>query len=175
MANLIAIKFQAGLHTEDTKNHKAGHAKYPDFNKVSLANRNGMDWCKFIDAYGIGMQYDKGCGHKNHSLDSPVGEQCCVIAVPEAFATEALRVLPGLVKLTPEQFEDFYDNKAHAHEDDEHVDKDVLETIATKETLNLPVPEKVSALDPRSKAKGIRENVNKTWRKRKAATGFKVV
>lgn len=178
MANLVALKFQAGLHTEDNKakGWQIGHAKYPDFNQVSLANRGNMDWCTYIDTVGIGMQYDKTCGHREYRIDSPVGEQCCVIAAPQAFATEALALFPGeLTQLTPAEFEDFYDNKAHAHEPVEKVDQLVLDAIAVKESLAIPVPEKADAIDPKTETPGIRENKNKTWAKRKLVGGHAVI
>lgn len=176
MANLIALKFQVGLHTVDTKDHKAGHAKYPDFNQVSLANRNGMDWCNFIDSRGIGMQADKTSGHRELSFDSPLGEQTCVIAVPQAFATEALALFPDtLAQLTPAEFETFYNDKAHKHEPIETVDTDVLNAIKLKEDLGLAVPEKTNAIDPKNDAPGIVENKRKTWAKNKLLAGHEIV
>jgi len=175
--NLIAIRFQAGLHTEDNKakGWATGNAKYPDFNQVSLANRNGMDWSKYIDAFGIGMQYDKACGHKEHSDHSPIGEQCCVVAAPEAFVLEAMSKLPGLVRLTEAEFIDFYDNKAHAHEEDDFVDADALAGIKAKEEAGLGVPGKSKAFDRNDKTMGIRKNENKRWADFKKKSGVEVV
>ncbi len=158
--NLVGLKFNAGLHTVDNKEKgwQKGHAKYPDFNQVSSATRQGMDWCTYIDTFGIGMQYDKACGHKEAG-ETPYGKQCCVIAVPQDFATEALALFSNdLTQLTPLEFEDFYNNKAHAHESTEHIDTDVLEAINQKEKLLLPVPEKADALNPDNPARGIRKN-----------------
>jgi hypothetical protein len=175
--NLVALRFQAGLHTEDNKakGWATGNAKYPDFNQVSLANRNGMDWSKFVDAFGIGMQYDKDCGHKEEAAHSPHGEQCCVVAVPEAFAVEAMSKLPGLVRLTEAEFIDFYDNKAHAHEEDDFTDTDTLNAIAAKEAAGLAVPEKGKAFDRNDKAYGVRKNHNKRWADFKKKSGVEVV
>ncbi len=175
--NLVALRFNAGLHDKEdkVKGHKIGHAKYPDFNKVSLGTRKNMDWCTYIDAFGIGMQYDKACGHKEEG-DTPYGEQCCVIAVPQDFATEALVVLPGeLTQLTPVEFEAFYNDKAHAHESAEHVDKDVLDAIKVKEDLGLAVPEKVDAVDSTKDTPGIRKNHNKVFADFKKKSGVEIV
>ncbi len=175
--NLVALKFCAGLHmTEDkVKGHKIGHAKYPDFNRVDLAVRKGMDWCIYIDAFGTGMQYDKNCGHKEEG-DTKFGEQCCVIAVPEEFADAAMAVLPGeLTELTDVEFEDFYDNKAHAHESAEIVDKDALGAIIQKEKLGLEVPEKADAVDITTEARGIRKNHNKKWADKKVRCGCTII
>jgi hypothetical protein len=178
MSDLIALKFDSGIRTSDdkSKGHKKGHAEYPDFNQLSSAVRKGMDWCEYIDAYGIGMHYDKACGHKEHTVESPRGFQCCVIAVEQDFATEALSLFPSrLTQLTLAEFEDFYDNKAHAHEPDENIDKDILDAIESKERLNLAVPEKAKAIDVTDDARGIRLNKNKTWARKKESCGHNVI
>lgn len=175
--NLVALRFNAGLHTVENKEKgwQVGHAKYPDFNQITSSARNGMDWCVYIDKFGIAMQYDKSCGHKEVG-DTSYGEQCCVIAVPQAFATEALALFPDdITKLTPLEFEDFYNNKAHAHESIEHIDNDVLEAIAQKEKLALPVPEKADALNPDNPARGIRKNKDKMFVDFKAVSGIEIV
>lgn len=174
--DLVALKFSSGIHEVDGKDTKAGHASYPDFNQVSSATRKGMDWCRYIDTYGIGMQYDKTCGHKNESADSPYGHQCCVIAVPQDFATEALTLFPGELKqLTPAEFEAFYNDKAHAHEPAEHIDIDVLDAIAQKEKLGLAVPEKAAAIDVTKETRGIRKNHEKLWADKKVKAGVNIV
>lgn len=175
--DLVALRFHAGIHDKDnaSRGHKIGHAKYPEFNKISSGARKGMDWCSYIDAFGIGMQYDKACGHKEEG-DSPFGQQCCVIAVEEAFADEALALFPAdITELTIAEFEDFYDNKAHAHEQAEHVDKDVLDAIAQKEKLGLAVPEKADAIDVATETRGIRKNHNKVWADKKVKSGVNVL
>ncbi len=175
--NLVAIKFQAGLHTEDNKakGWATGNAKYPDFNQVASENRSGMDWSKYIDAFGIGMQYDKDCGHKDEAAHSPRGEQCCVLAAPEAFVLDAMSKLPGLVRLTQAEFIDFYDNMAHAHEEEDHVDIDTLAAIKAKEDAGLAVPEKTKAFDRNDKAMGIRKNTHKRWADFKVKSGVEVI
>lgn len=173
--NLVALRFCAGIHTENKDGHKVGHAKYPEFNKVSNAARKGMDWCSYIDAFGIGMQYDKDCGHKEEG-DTPFGEQCCVVAVEEAFADEAITLFPGVVtEMTAAEFEAFYNDKAHAHEAAESVDKDVLDAIAQKEALGLAVPEKADAIDVNTETRGIRKNHNKLWADKKVKSGVNVL
>jgi hypothetical protein len=173
--DLVALKFNVGLHTKNDGGHKVGHAKYPDFNKVPSAVRNGMDWCAYIDAFGIGMQYDKGCGHKEEG-DTPFGVQRCVVAVPEDFADAAMIALPGeLTELTIPEFEAFYDTKAHAHEMAELVDKDVMDAIAQKEAVGLAVPEKADAIDVKTETRGIRKNHNKLWVDKKVRAGVNVL
>jgi len=173
--DLVALRFHAGIHTVEKGNHKIGHAKYPDFNKVESAIRKGMDWCNYIDTFGIGMQYDKDCGHKEEG-DTPFGQQCCVVAVPEDFADAAMIALPGeLTELTVAEFEAFYDTKAHAHEPAENVDKDVMDAIAQKEAVGLAVPEKADAIDVKTETRGIRKNHNKLWADKKVKAGVNIL
>jgi hypothetical protein len=174
---LVALKFQAGLHTKDNKEKKwtAGDAKYPDFNQVSEVARKGLDWSIYVDKHGIGMQYDTENGHQDDTPESPQGEQCCVVAVLQDFATEALTLFPELTQLTPAEFEDFYNNKAHVRESVELVDADVLTVIAAKEKAGLPVPEKAKAFDPDSPEAGIRKNHNKKWSDFKLKVGAEIV
>lgn len=177
MRDLVALKFNAGLHKERNKEKgwEIGHAKYPDFNQISLETRKGMDWSHYIDAFGIGMQYDKACGHKEEG-DTPFGEQCCVVAVPQDFATEALALFPlELTRLAPATFKAFYNDKAHAHESADYIDKDVLDAIKAKEDLAIAVPEKVNALDRDNPARGIRKNHNKKFADFKAKAGVSLV
>jgi hypothetical protein len=173
--DLVALKFHAGIHTVDKGGNKIGHAKYPEFNKVSNVARKGMDWCSYIDAFGIGMQYDKDCGHKEEG-DTPFGQQCCVIAVEAAFADEALALFPAdITELTSAEFEAFYNDKAHAHEAAEHVDTDVLDAITQKEALGLAVPEKADAIDVTTETRGIRKNHNKLWVDKKVKSGVNML
>lgn len=176
MRTLVPLKIKVGLHEfDDGQGHKAGHAKYPNFNLIDSAIRKGMDWSHYIDRYGIGMHYDKTCGHREESVDSPFGEQCCCMCVPADFAAEAITLFPGVVSsMTGLEFEDFYNNKAHAHEPDEHVDKEVLEAIKAKEDLSIAVPEKTAAIDPLNPARGIRKNHNKHWADFKDKAGVNI-
>lgn len=175
--NLVALKFNAGLHVtgSEANGHKAGHAKYPDFNQVSIETRKGMDWCNYVDSFGIGMQYDKNCGHQD-SGDTPAGEQACVIAVPQDFATEALELFPITVtQLTSVEFEAFYNDKAHVNEAADYVDTDVLNAIKAKEDLSIAVPEKADAVNRDSASRGIRKNHNKYWADFKVKAGVNVI
>jgi hypothetical protein len=177
MADLVGIKFQAGLHTEDNKakGWSVGHAKYPDFNQVDPTLRNNMDWCVFIGVSGVSMLYDTEYGHKEHHVDSPVGEQTCVIAVPEDFANAAVTLFPELIKITPAEFEDFYNNKATVSQLAEILDSDVVNMIKAKEDAGIPVPEKANAYDPNHSDRGIRKNLSKKWSDFKGVVGINIV
>ncbi len=174
--DLVGLKFNAGIHKAQNKGkgHEIGHAEYPDFNLVDESIRQGMDWCHYIDTYGIGMQYDKGCGHKEEG-DTPFGQQCCVVAVPNDFAVAALALFPGLTEMTPAEFEAFYNDKAHAHETADHTDQDVLDAIKTKEDLALAVPEKTNAIDRNHPDRGIRKNHGKVFADFKVKAGVNIV
>jgi hypothetical protein len=174
---LVGLIFQAGLHEEDdlSKGWRKGNAKYPDFNLVDPSLRRNMDWCYFVDSLGVGALYDTESGHKQHSIDSPVGEQTCVVTVPQDFATDALAKCPGVRQLTPAEFEDFYDNKAHVTDLEEVKDDGVLEMIEAKEKAGLPVPEKTNAHNPNRKEPGIRKNLRKRWKDFKSTIEVEIV
>ena len=176
MADLVPIKFRAGLHTkiDNAKGHKIGHAKYPDFNSIDINIRKGLDWSTYLDTYGIAMHYDKTSGHKEVSADSPIGGQWCATCVPADFAAEAVK-LPDVEAISEGDFETFYNDKAHAHESADTVDIEVLNAIKAKEDLSLAVPEKANAINPSHPARGIRKNHNKTWSDFKAKRGVNIV
>lgn len=170
MRNLVPIKIKSGLHEfDDGKGHKAGHAKYPNLNLIDSGIRKNLDWSIYLDKHGIGLHGDKTCGHKEDGgVESPHGQQWLCTCVPADFANAAADMFPTEVSIISEvDFEDFYDNKAHAHESSERVDTDIIDAIKAKKDLGLPVPEETDAMNPDHPARGIRKNTNKTW------TGFK--
>lgn len=170
MRDLIAIKIKVGLHQD------SGNARYPNFNLITTTVRKNMDWAHYIDRYGIGMQYDKTSGHKDDSVDSPYGQQWVCTCVPEDFAKEAANRFPNEVSIITEvEFETFYNKKAHAHEQVDNADLQVLQTIKVKKDLGLATPEKTDAFNPDHPALGIRKNHNKTLSLFKAKIGFRVI
>ncbi len=172
--NLVPIKVKIGLASN-------GYAKYPDFNLVSSSTRNNLDWAKYVDAYGLGWQYDKTSGHKEETVDSPFGQQWGVLIVPKEFADSAISLFPSEVtKLDETELEDFYDNKAHAHEADEIVDEAALKVFETKEAMKVTLTTKeetlkAKALDPEDDTPGIRKNLNKKWADAKVKKGVTIV
>ncbi len=165
--DLVPLKIDVGLDPV------TGYADYPNFNLISTESRKGMDWSKFLDTHGGGMHYDKTCGHKEISADSPYGHQCCCLCVPQDFATEALDLFPDKVTaMTPAEFETFHDVKAHAHEPDENIDTDALNGLNAQRVLKLAVGHDVGvldakivkALDPADKTEpGVKTNKSKRW------------
>lgn len=178
---LVGLKIDVGL------NGVTGHAKYPDFNKISSATRKGMDWAKYIDVHGSGMHYDKTCGHQDEG-GTPYGHQCCCICVPADFAAEALMLFPGVVSPCSEgEFTVFHDTKAHAHEPDEHIDTDALNGLAARRSLMVSVARTAldndaiaaldikiaKALDPLDATEsGVKANTKKTWAQVSASKGM---
>jgi hypothetical protein len=146
---------------------------YPNFNLLPPEVRGNMDWSHYLDQF-IGWHYDKvsGFGESdtfNPDPDTQLGCTC----VPEAFALAAVTTFPDRVSIINEsEFETFYDNRAHAHEPPEHIDKDHLAAINERkrsEDLGL-LPANAAAnahrnkaLDPDDPTPGIRRNHNKTW------------
>lgn len=169
--NLVALKVIVG--TEEG----TGSAKYPNFNLISDAARKGLDWSKYIDIHGTGWHYDKTSGHKEETLESPQGQQLACLTVPEDFALEALALFPVIVtEMTEAEFEDFHDNKAHAHEPAETVNADVLNGLSAQRSLmvnlgldTVPLDAKIAkALDPTNIEPGVTSNKAKLWSTAKA-------
>jgi hypothetical protein len=142
-----------------------GHAKYPNFNALAAVQATGMDWAKYVDIHGLSWHYDKTSGHQEDTPDSPWGQQWGVLIVPEEFASQAVAAFPDVcARLTEAGLEAFYDEKAHAHEQDERIDLPVLEGIRAKQAIGRPLtPQQEKALDPDDDTPGIRKNPKRKW------------
>ena len=120
---LAAIKINVGLRQN-------GHHDYPDFNRLASVVAAGMDWSYYVDAHGIGWHYDKVSGHKEEEPGSPYGMQWSVLIVPEQFALEAIAEFPTLItRMTEVECEAFYNDRAHAHEDETLRDDALLASL----------------------------------------------
>jgi len=155
---LIPIRVRIGIKPN-------GHADYPNFNSISSGIRQGLDWSHYVDIYGLAWHYDKTSGHKENTIDSPLGQQWGVLIVPPDFAEAAISQFPDRVtKLTEAELGDFYDNKAHVREPDEVIDEKVLSGIQAKQDLGLPLTtQQTAVLDPEDDTPGIVRNKKKTW------------
>jgi len=155
---VLAIKVKIKIKTN-------GHAEYPDFNALQVVIDSGMDWSYYVDSHGLGWHYDKTSGLKDNTVDSPMGEQWGMLIVPEEFRDQALAMFPSLVTAMDEtEIEDFYNNKAHAHEPDEIFNTEILNGIKLKQDLGLTLTQnQLDALDPNTDVPGIRKNKNKLW------------
>ncbi len=185
---LVAIKVKIPLNA-------IGQHDYPNFNSLPGAVRANMDWSKFIDAHGTGWHYDKVCGHGYTDEDNAevavnhehrnLDRSCWfgAICVPEAFALAAEAAFPTLVTLMDEaSFTSFYDDRAHAHESEETVDKDILDSILTQQQaeaaglLPAPTSQKLQArndaLNPAKPNRGIRKNMNRRFADYKSSRGI---
>lgn len=189
MADLVPLRVRIGLRTVDAK--RLQH-DYPDFNSLVTVQRSGMDWSNYIDQFG-GWHYDKCCGHSVERPGSPLGVQYGCLLVPQEFATEALALFgpsgtarAGLVEEVDEAtFESFHDNHAHAHEEDEILNLDILLAIKTRMELEVlgaapPPSDRIRELrrrrlNPKDPLPGITENPNRYWSRRKADSGLSIV
>lgn len=162
---LVPIKVRIGLKDN-------GHAKYPDFNKLEAGVRKNLDWSTYIDRFGIGWHYDKTCGHREFregdDFGDSFGEHCGCLCVPEDFAKAAVSMFPNDVKFLDEtEMQDFYDNKAHVHEAEEHVDEQAMKAFEIKHrVMGMAAMEDVAylaAIDPENPAPGIRRNRSRYW------------
>jgi hypothetical protein len=160
---------------------------YPPFNEMPPEKRGNMDWSYYVDKEGIGWHYDKksGFGEIDVVNPDPTVMYGCV-AMPVDFATEALQRWPNLVtRLTEAEFAAFYDDRAHAHEETEKLDAQVLQAIHARVQLEAagiaPPPSKEilarrkECLDPEHARSGIRRNKRKTWKQFKAHTKITIV
>ena len=170
------------------------NALYPNFNSLASVVDSGMDWSTYIDTYGLGWCYDKTSGHKVHSTDSPFGEQWGVLVITEAFVLDAVATFPGeCTRLTEVELEDFHDNKATIHLDDETRNPEIL--VAMSNELNI-----LNSLDTKNKGgsklknrlaklearlekaidpddetvPGVMKNKMKKWSDKKALMGIKI-
>lgn len=170
MRDLVPIKVKIGLKEN-------GHAKYPDFNQLDCVMDSELDWAFYINIQGMGWHYDKQCGHKEEDSTSPFGMQWGVLIIPKIFADEAIAMFPDVVtKLTEAKLTSFYNDRAHAHEPDEEINKGILQDIKAKQDLGLPLtPEQENALDPTTETRGIRKNKKKKWSDYKKLKGIKIV
>ncbi len=178
MRTLVPLKIKVGL------DEITGYAKYPNFNLgVNPSIRKGLDWSKYIDVHGGGMHYDKTCGHKEDSVDSPYGQQWCCMCVPSDFANAAVAAFPGEVSIISEvDFEAFYNDKAHAHEPDDILDTEALNGLNAQRQLMVARGTEVAALDVKitraldntNPERGVRKNPNKTWADVKKAKGITI-
>ena len=169
MRDLVALKIKILLAP-------GGGALYPDFNAIPTAIRQNMDWTKYVDSYGTGWYYDKTCGHKEDSIDSPHGMQWGMLLVPKDFADEVLAKFPLTVtKLSDAEAETFYNTKVTAKEPDEIFNLEVLQGIKLKQDLNLPLtPEQTKAIDPADDTLGITKNKKKLFTDLKTTIGVAI-
>jgi hypothetical protein len=170
------------------------NALYPNFNSLSVVADSGMDWSTYIDTYGLGWCYDKTSGHKTHSVESPFGEQWGVLVITEAFVIEAEAMFPGdCTRLTEVELEDFHDNKATIHLDDDVRNPDILISMANELNILSMLDGKnkggqkirnrlarledrlLKAIDPDDETvPGVAKNKMKKWADKKALMGITI-
>lgn len=154
-----------------------GHLDWPDFNRLPAEVRRGLEWSRFIDRYGIGWHYD----HVENIGRGAEHDTACTL-VPAEFAEAAAAMFPDQVTIIDEaQFETFYNERAHVHEETEILDRDVLQAILARVQLEekqiAPPPSaeilalRQQALDPDSPRRGIRRNRRRYWVDAKSLLG----
>ncbi len=184
IATVVPLKVKIGLRPN-------GHADHPDWTKLPLAQtgpgnsvENAAAHMKFLG----GWKYDKTSGHVDDTPDSPVGQQFGMIFVTEQFATEAEAEFPGIItRLTEAEAIDFWDNKAHAHLDENRRDAGVIDGLVAELRLVQAVARtgnaedqarlvalkgKIrNAIDPDHAEPGLRRNMEKRWALRQSTSG----
>lgn len=154
--------------------------KYPDFNSIPEAARGGLDWCAFVDTYG-GWYYDRKSkmGQTDAVNPDPATQFGCLL-VPEAFATEAIK-LADVEAISEAEFEQFYNERSQFDQPSEIVNEKRLSEIRVKYGIHagriIPTPSMdatdIAALDPASDFPGIVANPKRSYAALKAARGFK--
>jgi hypothetical protein len=147
---------------------------YPDLNQISSSLRESMDWSDYVGYAGIGLHYDSVEGF-GEGEDPDI--QYVMTATPQAFADEAVSLFSSsVVAMNETSVEDFWNTKAHANEQFNDEDSDVLLAIRAKKDLGIPRnPSDLAALDPDDPTVGIRKNYNKTWARYKNKNAITLV
>ena len=170
--NLVPIKVKIGLRLN-------GHADHPDWYKLPLAKSAEPSTHMFF-----GWKYDKTSGHKESSVDSPVGVQYGMVFVTEQFAKEAKEVFPDLIaELTEAEAEDFWDNKVYAHMPENKIDTNILQAYQTELALRKELGQDVTelkakiikALDPNDPEPGLKKEVLKKFADAKVALDLNII
>ena len=154
-----------------------GQADHPDFGALPVVRDSGMDWSLYIDRFGGGWHYDKTSGHKEHTPDSPTGQQFGLLFVPSAFADQAIDRFPLICSIIDEpDAEEFYNDRAHAHELPELVDHEAIASIDALAKAGSPISPAIRAkmLDPNDPTPGVRKNHRKTFALFKIHTGITI-
>lgn len=162
-----------------------GNHKYPEFNVLPGSVRANMDWSHYIDRYGLGWHYDKlsGFGESDAYNPDPLIWIGCLV-IPKPFADAAVEKFPELCKIIDEdEFEKFYDDRAHGHEEELTINDDRINAIGTllqlkKEFgIDSPVLEKsniAAMLDPDHPTPGVHRNHHWSWELWKKKTGTNI-
>ena len=170
--NLVPIKVRLGLRAN-------GHCDHPDWFKLPLAATENP-----ADHMPTGWHYDKTCGHKESSVDSPYGGQWGMLFVTPQFAKEAKAIFPDLItELTETEAEDFWNNKVYAHVPENRADANLLQALKNELILRKELGEDVTelkakiakALDPNDVEPGLRKDYMKKFVDAKQHLGFTVV
>ncbi len=146
--------------------------------KVGQKEDGGYDYPKFGDlisksskiGFTRGIKLDKTSGLAKNTPDSPIGTVWGLKFVSQAFYDEAVTAFSDkIVRLTPQEAEDFWNNKAQIEEDDNIVDTERLKGLDAQRNLIVAVKGDttdvdvriVNALDPNHKERGINKNKNR--------------
>jgi hypothetical protein len=155
---------------------------YPDLDKIPSSIRKELTWTKYIDVYGLGMQYDR----INSLTIRGVSEGYCGTVVPSDFAEAAAALYPDQIKiLTEAEWTTFYDVNLHGSEPEEIINHDALLVISIRMQMEkdgtLPAPsqevlnERIKALDPNdSTVPGVIKNTRKRWADYKTGLTIKI-
>lgn len=173
---VVPIKVKIGLRPN-------GHHDHPDWNRLPLARVRGE---RVEDHVIVKWRYDKTSGHEDDTIDSPRGIWYGMLLVTRIFAQEALAEFGDkIIIMTEAEALDFWENKAHAHLNDEDIDTDRLAGLKARRDLmvdiNAPAPDRAAldveigkALNPTDKTRGVRKNDQRRFADAKIKFGFTI-
>jgi hypothetical protein len=182
MAELVGIKVIIGRVPTATgvKN------LYPNFNRIHSTLRAHMDWSSYIDSFGSGWHYDEIAPFGTSDPESPgTDEMFGVIAVPEEFAREAVRLFPDTVSTVDEvEFTRLFETRTKSSAPDTFIDTPRLDQLRSRYGIVGPIddpaalalmsPEDRRAVDPNDPAPGIVNNPDKTVSRYTQKTGHTI-
>jgi hypothetical protein len=170
---LIPIKVRIGLKKDGGK---ILHS-HPDFNSLSEALRDNLDWSYYVDKFG-GWHYDKVAGHSDHEPDndSPRGEWIGMLLVPENFAQAAVDKFSNQCSFLSEQeCERFYEDRCTVEQPEIHDDTETLQAISAKRTAGIPEDDQdENAMNPDHPMRGRRKNKIKKFAGYKKQRGITI-
>ena len=172
MRQLVPIKVKIGLRAN-------GHADHPDWYQLPLAASVDPATHMFF-----GWKYDKTSGHKEASVDSPIGMQWGMVLVTPLFATQAIAAFPTLVaELSEVEAETFWNTKVTAHLSENKLDTPTLQGLVAELTLRKELEQDVTdlttriakAVDPTDREPGVKSNRQKRFSDAKTSLDFEIV
>lgn len=169
---LVPLKVKIGLRPN-------GHADHPDWYKMAhVLDKEPSEYMHH------GWKYDRSCGHKEHSEESPAGMQWGLLFVEPVFARAALKHFKEICSvMTESEVQDFWDNKLNMGVPRYNTNDSVLRGLQAEFELKKLLGEPITgvkksikkALDKEDPHSGVTPNRLSKWEWAKADLQIEVV